>query len=232
MLCQSLSKIHGLSRSSKLAEARDWLKLEQCDELKPACSACERLGNECEYPEQTFHDQSVLAKTHAIKKWRARVGERELKTPESSRSALARRPPTLGPSLGAPRKQMVLGRFLVDFAASDRSKSDVLFPMSLPDATSSAATDSSLSLAIFAAAEMNFATRFHVPSLKLEATQKYAKVLQHLQWAVSNTRRSRSDEVLATIMVCGLYEVGLCLSILRLGIADLKLEPCVQQRCR
>ena len=175
----------------------------QCDKITPTCSACKKSKQECHYREQSFVDQTVSARSTAQKKWRARA----------QKSITGPGPPEQEASipswLSPPREQLVLGRFILDFAGSSdlpTQESSLLVLPFFNQLKNNSPRSSLLGLAFDSAAEMNFANRHGLLDSKIAAADKYAKVLRALRSAVQYPGRARTDETLCAIYLAATYE--------------------------
>ena len=193
----------------------------QCDEARPTCVKCSRIGKLCSYRDSVdllFHDETPNAAARAKRLWQARASPvRSVSSPSSGRSSQSSSaspssvleltldsPRSLSPS----REQVAIQRFNFDFVIEPNgclgSTGHLEF---VPALYSACEQGSSLELAVEAVAFANLSRRGHAAHISKLATRKYVEAMRLTGVALNDFKTMTTDETLVSCHLLSLYEV-------------------------
>ena len=168
----------------------------QGDSPDSTCTACNKSGiNPFGHNASENQQQKRKQPRHKVNSGFAESGKQETEI------AIPR-------SLGANQYQLVVHRYAVDFSRSLKAEPYNTIAEASTELRRGLKTNSVLRAASEAAALANFANRYSVPELKVEASLRYADALQQVRTALRYPRRIRSNDLLISVVLLAMFEVN------------------------
>ena len=216
--CQTCKKRKVKVRNLILTIAFELMRRYQCDEKRPGCLRCLKIGKYCPgYPDEwdlAFRSQNEAVKEKVSSQQLAQSQQRSSDKISRSdlqderRSPLSKAVIQSSDMLPDDLHQHAICLFFQDYIIESCGRCPGYLNF-LPELYGRAAESSLLTVAVLAASYANIAQKLDRHDITIKAMSNYRKALRQVSTVLSEKRESTSDMTMTSIMLLGLYEVNM-----------------------